>query len=187
MGTTFTPSPQRPGVFLGQSNLPQTIMMDNEASFRKWVPACPDDWFSWQFFGRIAITTAGAYTFAIESDDGSLLYLNLVPAPTMGAQSTAASPPSLAPTTTDGAGVTPQQGVYSLVIDNDGLHGARKYTRVLNLQPGLYNAKVSCLLAINSQNGTCARHQKNHQYVFASFSLYVPSLWLSSLTTGDGF
>jgi hypothetical protein len=111
----------------------------------RWISACPKDNFAWQFFGRIAITTPGQYTFAIESDDGSLLYLNLISTPMM--------PDSAAPAATDTEAVAGNEpprssvaenprGTYSLIIDNDGLHGARKYSRTIQLQSGTYSAKV---------------------------------------------
>jgi hypothetical protein len=116
-------------------------------SVSRWIPACPNDYFSWQFFGRIAIATPGQYTFAIESDDGSLLYLNLVPTPIMPDSATSSAAPTGEVTVVGNE--VPQssvaespRGTYSLIIDNDGLHGARKYSRTIQLQSGTYSAKV---------------------------------------------
>ena len=129
--------PVLPGLgLLGQSNLPQVITMDSPADFRKWVPSCPDNWFAWQFFGHIAISTAGNYTFGIDSDDGSLLYLDLIPSPNMNEAALGSAQSSATPSPDSAS------QLYTLVIDNDGLHGARTYTRTLLLQPGLYSTKV---------------------------------------------
>ena len=79
----------------------------------------PTDGVAWRFLGRIRIRAAGEYTFCTESDDGSLLYLDLNPI----------------------RGEAEAQ--YSLLVDNDGLHSSLQRCQSAPLQPGDYHAKVA--------------------------------------------
>ena len=103
---------------------------DARSDFATYIPNCPQADFAWRFYGTVTIYAGGAYTFCTTSDDGSLFYLNL------------ANPDSAT------AGIwkpgAPKDG-FLLVIDNDGLHGPRRYCKALQLTPGDYFAKVGLL------------------------------------------
>jgi hypothetical protein len=80
----------------------------------------PADGISWRFLGRIRILQGGEYTFCTESDDGSLLYLDLNPI-------RAGAP----------------EAYFTLLVDNDGLHSSMQRCQSVPLQPGEYHAKVA--------------------------------------------
>lgn len=89
---------------------------------RVYVPKCPDQYFGWRIYGVVKITSPGDYTFCTSSDDGSLLYMDTTPSDTTLS--------------------------YSLLIDNDGLHGNRQYCRAVKLSTAAYKIKVSILRAL---------------------------------------
>jgi hypothetical protein len=84
----------------------------------------PTDGLSWRFLGRIRIQAGGDYTFCTESDDGSLLYLDLNPI------------------RGDAGGHGAEEVYYTLLVDNDGLHSSTQRCQSVLLQPGEYHAKV---------------------------------------------
>ncbi len=85
--------------------------------FRVYISQCPDQYFGWRVYGKVKVTGAGDYTFCTTSDDGSLFYMDLSPSPKVS---------------------------YTLLIDNDGLHGPRQYCKTVTLDSGSYDVKV-CL------------------------------------------
>ena len=103
------------------------VQEDARSDFAAYVPSCPQADYAWRFYGRVTIYTGGAYTFCTTSDDGSLFYLNLE---SSGSENSAGFQPG---DETDG---------FSLLIDNDGLHGPRRYCKPLTLSAGSYYAKV---------------------------------------------
>jgi hypothetical protein len=106
-----------------------TVQEDARRDFAEFVPNMPQSDYSWRFFGRASIYTPGAYTFCTTSDDGSLFYLALAPAP---------------PGAAGGAEYVPgvPAGGYSMVVDNDGVHGPSQACRTLKLAAGDYPTKV---------------------------------------------
>ena len=108
-------------------SLVPTVQEDARSDFATYVPSCPQENFAWRFYGPVTIYAGGAYTFCTTSDDGSLFFLNLAAADgtTVGLSKPGA----------------PADG-FSLIIDNDGLHGPRRYCKALQLTPGNYFSKV---------------------------------------------
>ena len=120
-GTGQTPVAFPAEALIGTSNLPQTINFNGPSEFQKFVPKCTGNLFSWRFFGKIQISTAGDYTFCISSDDGSELFLNSQPIETQSQQA-------------------PVQ--YSLLVDDDGLHGTLQRCSPITLGAGSYYTQV---------------------------------------------
>ena len=100
---------------------------DARSDFATYVPSCPQADYAWRFYGRVTIYMGGAYTFRTTSDDGSLFFLNLKSA---GSGNAAEFQPG---DDSDG---------FTLLLDNDGLHGPRRYCKALTLSGGAYYAKV---------------------------------------------
>jgi hypothetical protein len=55
--------------YVGKAAVP-IVDMHDLGSFRSYVPATPGSNYAWAILGQAKITTAGAYTFCISSDDG---------------------------------------------------------------------------------------------------------------------
>jgi hypothetical protein len=90
-------------------------MLDSGGDFRVYISQCPNQYFGWRVYGTVKVTGAGDYTFCTTSDDGSLFYMDLSPSLRVS---------------------------YTLLIDNDGLHGPRQYCKAVTLAAGSYNVKV---------------------------------------------
>ena len=82
----------------GESAGVPSIAFGSTSDFRWYVSTCPDAIYVWRFYGKLRIVLAGTYTLCTTSDDGSLLYMDMV-AGRVG------------------------NPVYNLLIDNDGVHG----------------------------------------------------------------
>jgi hypothetical protein len=80
------------------------------------LPGDAQEYFVVRFTGYIKIATAGQYTFYTKSDDGSMLYIG----------------------DWEGNG-----GPLTLVVNNDGLHGAQEASGTINLNPGLCGIMVT--------------------------------------------
>ena len=83
---------------VGESTGVPSISFGSTSDFRWYVSNCPDATYAWRFYGKLRIVLAGTYTLCISSDDGSLLYMDLM-AGRVG------------------------NPVYNLLVDDDGLHG----------------------------------------------------------------
>ena len=104
-----------------------TVQEDAQADFDTYIPSVPADDFAWRFYGTVSIYAGGAYTFCATSDDGSLVYLNIA---AVSGPNTGLFQPG-----------TPENG-FTLIIDNDGLHGPQRICRVLQITSGDYITKV---------------------------------------------
>jgi hypothetical protein len=121
--------------FVGESVGVPAVGFRTLADFRRFVPACPDANYAWRLYGKVEVEDAGDYTLCTTSDDGSLLYMDLKP----------------------GRAGAP---VYTLLIDNDGLHGDRQACRTLPLAAGEYATKVRRPSAPPRPPPLCARGRR---------------------------
>jgi hypothetical protein len=115
--TQTTPLGLAQGNLVGESAQVPVVSFNSADDFRRYVPACPDSNYAWRFYGKIRVAAIGEYTFCTTSDDGSLLYVDLTP--------------------------NDKRLTYTLLIDNDGLHGARQYCKAVTLAGGIYQTKAS--------------------------------------------
>jgi hypothetical protein len=97
------------------SNLPRAAGLKFLGGSRQ----LPEANFAWRYTGRVRINIGGQYTFCTESDDGSLLYMDLSPVQPGG-------PPIS----------------YTLIVDNDGLHSRQQKCATVQLGPGDHHTKV---------------------------------------------
>jgi len=112
-----TPSYFAPSTLIGEASQVPTIDFDNANEFRRYIPGCPNENFAWRAYGQLEVVTGGNYNLCTTSDDGSMLYIDLTPGD--------------------------KNPSYALVINNDGLHGARQYCKTMALQPGSYSTMVT--------------------------------------------
>ena len=61
---------------IGQSVRVPRLAFNDPVTFRRFVPQAPDTNFAWLALGKVLVVKAGDYTFCINSDDGSLLYMS---------------------------------------------------------------------------------------------------------------
>lgn len=111
-----------PNVFLGLPLLGEkqgvaAIDYKSAAEFQAVVPQTPKDLFAWRFFGTLRIVRGGSYTFCLNSDDGSMLWINLLP--------------------------NDLYGDLSLVVNNDGLHSPQQKCSTISLDTGSYKSEIT--------------------------------------------
>ena len=121
--TTSTPLAPDPNSLIGENRQLSAVRIDNEWQCQMLVPRCPDDWFAWRFYGRVEVRQPGDYEFCTESDDGSMLHMDVEPAPEAR---------------------DPAQINYQLMVDNDGLHGPQMRCSTRFFMSGRYHVRVSC-------------------------------------------
>lgn len=120
--TSSTPLQPDPHSLIGENRQLSAVRIDNEWQCSMLVPRCPDDWFMWRFYGRIEIRQPGFYEFCTESDDGSMLHIDMEPA---------------------AEARDPAQINYKLIVDNDGLHGPETRCSSQTLSSGRYHVRVT--------------------------------------------
>ena len=113
----MTPQTVSASSLLGQNSEIPTIDFESAADFQTYVPVTPLEYFSWRFFGAMQIISAGSYTICSTSDDGSQIYIN------------------------SGAAVDFQSN-FTLLINDDGLHGATTVCVTRSLQSQVYYIMV---------------------------------------------
>ena len=123
-GMTQIPEAFDESRLLGQSRYVPAISFSNPQDYRSYVISTPDSDFSWRFFGVLRVSTEGSYIFCAQSDDGSVIYINMK----LKDDSTLAD--------------------YTKIINNDGLHASNTVcSDPLPLKSRTYNIMVSeCLL-----------------------------------------
>lgn len=121
-GTAESPTVFPATNLVGTNDSMPIVNLGSDSEVRSYVASTPN-YYSWRIFGNLAITTGGLYSFCTESDDGSLFYLTGL-------------------SSADPSG-------YTLVVDNDGIHGTTRVCQDVKLANGVYGAKV--LLIHNNQ------------------------------------
>ena len=104
---------------IGQNSTVSVINFQTAANFQYFVSNTPLYYFAWRFFGAMTINTAGSYKLCSTSDDGSLVYINSGTALNIQSSSN-----------------------YTLIISDDGPHGATIVCASLTLQSQVYNIMV---------------------------------------------
>lgn len=73
--TNVVPDILKVGTLVGKAEV-SIVDFHGLGSIREYVPACPDSWYAWIFWGKVEIKRGGTYTFCSTSDDGSHVYVN---------------------------------------------------------------------------------------------------------------
>ena len=134
---------------IGQSTLVPVVQFGAANDFRRYVPQCPDTYYAWRFYGVVSITISGDYTFCTTSDDGSLFYIDLDP--------------------------NDKALRYTLLIDNDGLHGAQQSCRTTTLTAGTYQTKARPL-TVHSFDRISRLAHRLRKYVQASLTALTTAI-----------
>ena len=114
-GTAETPTSFLNSDLVGTNDPLPVVCLGSDADVRSYVAGTPT-YYAMRFYGNITITTGGAYNFCTVSDDGSLFYI---------------------------AGLSPSDPKrYTLLIDNDGIHGGIRVCATVQLASGVYAMKV---------------------------------------------
>jgi hypothetical protein len=101
----------------------RTVNLRSIGEFKRVIPGTPSSNFVWKATGTVLIWDEGKYKFCTTSDDGSKLYIN-----TKYPGKETSIP-------------TDWYKSYRQVVNNDGLHGARRRCGYINLKRGRYFVK----------------------------------------------